>query len=115
MQNQANKTERLIKKNHKNMSVESNIVNSLDKVLIEVNKKEFGPKVRRTQLLEHLLNKISTEDIRNLQESSLTEEARFKRDYKSYCKSKKRITEDEFYGLVRQGKIYQLRASEGEC
>ncbi len=79
----------------------------LKKVLAQVNKKDFGNTVKIDTLINHLITTMQKNTVSELQEDSLSEEDKFKRDYKHYCSKNGKVTRDEFFKLVRQGLVFQ--------
>lgn len=86
--------------------ITKNTANKLRKLQTQINKKDFGSSVPITDIINHLVDNISPELISILQENSMNEEDKFKRDYKLYCSQSGKISKNEFYKLVRQGLIF---------
>ncbi len=64
--------------------------------LAKINKKQFGKRVKVDALLLKLLSKITTEDVAQLQEASLTGRDRMEQSYRAYCTKHGQITMDEY-------------------
>jgi hypothetical protein len=73
--------------------------------LAKVNKKEFGYRVRPDQYLALALSKMGADDIKQLQEESLTNADRLARDYREYVASHGMMSKDEYLGRRLRGEL----------
>lgn len=79
--------------------------------LAKVNKKQSGKRVKMDALLLKLLTKITTADVAELQEASLTGRDRMEQSYRAYCAKFGQITMDEFLAHISEQAVKQI-ASE---
>ncbi len=107
-----NKTKVKQKSEFTALRVRKNTLKKLQKHLSLINKKEYGKKIRPDFFLNFLLDTFDPADIEQIQESSLSELDKFERDFKMYCKNEKVVTKEEFFRLVRQGKVFGIQNSQ---
>ena len=69
----------------------------------KANEKQFGKKVQIDKIVAKALTKLTQDDIKDLQDNSLTNGDRFDRDYVAYCAKHGKVSEDEYLGLVMSG------------
>ena len=68
--------------------------------LKEINQKQLGRKVKADELLTFAINRMTNEDVKALQEMSLSNEDRKKRMRQKYIEVHGPISEDEFTGFT---------------
>lgn len=97
------------RKDNKHTAIRStkSTASKLKKILALANKKDHGSVIKMEDLLTKIATEIDQKFIQELQEESLSEEDKFKRDYNEYCSHNGKISMDEFFKLVRQGTIFQ--------
>lgn len=83
------------------------------KDLEKVNSKEFGRRVRIDDYVAFALSLVTPEHHHRLQESTLSNEDRLKRDYKSYVAQHGMISRDEYLGKRLSGEISPPVGSTG--
>lgn len=71
----------------------------------KVNKKDFGRKVRDSELIQLGLGLIDSDHIRNLQESTYTERDRLSLAHLEFQKTHGKISLDQFIGKLLNGEI----------
>lgn len=64
--------------------------------LSKINKKQFGKRVKLDALLLKLLPKLSSQDVSELQEASLTGRDRMEQSYRAHCSKFGQITMDDY-------------------
>lgn len=69
----------------------------------KANDKQFGKRVKMDQILALALSKVTQGDIKELQETSLSHQDRFDRDYAAYCSEHGKVSKDEYLGLRLSG------------
>ena len=70
-----------------------------------INKKDFGHNIRADEYLAFAISLISTDHIKQLQESSLSNSDRLDRDYKAYIDKFGHVSKDEYLGKRLRGDI----------
>lgn len=70
-----------------------------------VNKKNFGRKVKDSEVLALAVSLLGTEHIRGLQESTYSEKDRLSMVHEDYQKANGRISLDQFIGKILRGEI----------
>ena len=81
------------------------------RLLIElgkINKKSHGKRVKIDALIVKLLTKISTQDVAELQEASLSGRDRMEQNYRAYCTKFGTITMDQFLDLISRETVPQI-------
>jgi hypothetical protein len=73
--------------------------------LLKINKKQYGKRVKIDALLMLLLTKITSQDVTQLQEASLTGRDRIEQSYKAHCAKFGQITRDEYFALLLRPKV----------
>lgn len=73
--------------------------------LQQVNKKDFGRKVRADQVIALGQSLLRPEHLQSLQESSLSHSDRLERDYRAYVTKHGAISKDEYLGRRLSGEI----------
>ena len=73
--------------------------------LEQINRKDFGKSVKPDALIARAMSKLTQQDIKELQECSLSNQDRFERDYASYCGEHGKISKDEYLGKRLSGEI----------
>ena len=68
--------------------------------LKEINQKQLGRKLKADELLTFAINRMTDEDVKTLQEMSLSNEDRKKRMLQKYMEVHGPISEDEFTGFT---------------
>ena len=77
----------------------------IQSLLLAINKKDFGRKVKSDDLIGVALNLLTKEHQTKLQESSFTNKDRLEMQFKEYQLSNGKVSKDEFIGLLLSGKI----------
>jgi hypothetical protein len=77
--------------------------------LLKINKKQYGKRVKIDALLMILLSKISSQDVTQLQEASLTGRDRIEQSYKAHCAKFGQITRDEYFALLLKPESDKLK------
>lgn len=80
--------------------------------LVKVNKKQSGRRVKMDALLLKLLNKLTAQDVTELQESSLTGRDRMEQSYRAYCTKFGAITMDEFLARISEQAVQQISSGD---
>ena len=75
----------------------------LKSVLNKLNKKEFGKRISASDLIEHSLGLIKSEDLKTLQQESYSSKDLLEIRYLEYCKNNKKVSKDQFLGLLLEG------------
>lgn len=70
-----------------------------------VNKKNFGRRIRDSEILAIALKSISADQIKALQESSYTEKDRLNMAHEDYVRGHGKISMDEFIGRLLRGEL----------
>jgi len=73
--------------------------------LARANKKDYGRPVRSDDYVALAFSKITSEDIRSLQDASLSNADRLDRDYREYVSKHGPTTKDEYLGLRLNGNL----------
>lgn len=76
--------------------------------LVKINKKSHGKRVRMDALLAKLLPKLTTQDVVELQEESLSGHDRMEQSYRAYCAKHGQITMDEFLNQLSKQALSQI-------
>lgn len=71
----------------------------------KANAKEFGKNVKLDVILARALGKLTPDDYREFQESSLSNQDRLERDYAAYCTENGKISKDEYLGKRLNGEL----------
>ena len=77
----------------------------VQQTLEQINKKDFGKRVKLDALVALAMTKITQSDITTLQENSLSNQDRFERDHAAYCTAHGKISKDEYLGKRLSGEI----------
>ena len=77
----------------------------VQQTLEQINKKDFGKRVKLDALVALAMTRITQSDIATLQENSLSNQDRFERDYATYCTEYGKISKDEYLGKRLSGEI----------
>lgn len=80
---------------------------SLSTIRERVNKKSFGRKIKEREILALAVRQISDSHIKEMQESTLTQQDRLHLAHEEYVKANGRITLDDFIGRLMRGEISQ--------
>lgn len=83
----------------------------IQSLLLTINKKDFGRKVKSDDLICVALNLLTKEHHTKLQESSFTNKDRLEMQFKEYQLSDEKVSKDEFIGLLLSGKIELKKVS----
>lgn len=75
------------------------------KLLLQINKKNFGRKLRANDVISLAVSKLTERDMELLQESSLSNADRLEREYRTYCSKNGQVSKDDYIGLLMSGKI----------
>lgn len=77
----------------------------INDLLVQINAKEMGRKVRPDDLILAALGLIKTEHIEKLKEKTLTNADKLEQMFKKYKENKLSVTKDEYIGLLLDGKV----------
>ncbi len=69
----------------------------------KANDKPFGKRVKLDRIVAKALSKLTQDDIKELQENSLSNQDRFDREYAAYCSEHGKVSKDEYLGLRLRG------------
>lgn len=83
----------------------------IQSLLLTINKKDFGQKVKIDDLICVALNLLTKEHHTKLQELSFTNKDRLEMQFKEYQLSNEKVSKDEFIGLLLSGKIELKKVS----
>ncbi len=72
----------------------------LSSLILKANRKNFGRKIKAVQLVQLALTKISEQDIKQLQDASLSNSDRLEMRFREHVKKFGAISKDEFLGLL---------------
>ena len=81
-------------------------------LLLTVNKKDFGRKIKPDDLLAIAISLISQEHISKLQESSFSNKDRLEMQFKAFQSTNRKVSKDEFIGLLLSGKNEPKKAQD---
>ena len=76
--------------------------------LAKINKKPHGKRVKVDALIARLLVKISSKDVSELQEASLSGRDRLEQNYRAYCAKFGQVTMDQFLALISDQAVPQM-------
>lgn len=79
----------------------------LNSIKDRANKKNFGRKVKDTEIISAALRLISSEHIKELQELTLSERDRLAMAHEEFQKANGKISLDQFIGKLLKGEIRQ--------
>lgn len=75
----------------------------LNKILVKVNKKDFGKRIRGEKIILLALQQINETHIKELQNSTLSNEDKLEMKYREYISQNGNISKDEFIGKLLSG------------
>lgn len=98
----------------KNKSIRINIENQkkAEKILATANKKKLGRKIKLDQVLAIVLDLVTEEHIRKLQDQSLSNEDRKEQLRQRYIEARGPISRDEFTGFMLTKEFFEFLAAE---
>ena len=76
----------------------------LQQAMDEANKKNFGKRVKVDKVIAKAIGKLTQQDIKEVQEDSLSNQDRLDRDYAAYVSEHGKVSRDEYLGLIMSGK-----------
>jgi len=76
--------------------------------LTKANKKTFGRTIKPDQLIALALSKLTSSDIVELQEKSLSNQDRIEKAYRDYIAKNGAISRDEFLGKMLTGEVTKM-------
>lgn len=82
------------------IKIKSNTSRKIRSILNQINKKKYGNKVLIDDLLLSLLDLIDDDFIKNLQESTLSNEDKIERAYQDFLETNEGVNKDEFLGIL---------------
>lgn len=100
MENSVPEQKAKVKKENSTIRVSSSTQKLLTQVLLKLNKKSFGRRVRIDPLLQLALSKLVDADLKFLQEQSLSNADRLEMNYREYVKKNGPLSKDEFLGIL---------------
>jgi len=106
MNNQQTKTvvKKKVKKNDSStIKISKETKRELSRVLSKANRKDFGKRVRGDKVLLLALQQIGETHIKELQNSSLSNEDKLEMKYREYISKNGNISKDEFLGKLLSG------------
>jgi hypothetical protein len=99
-----NTPKKRIKKNDSStIKITKETKRELSKLLMKVNKKDFGKRVRVEKLLLLALQQIDDSHIKQLQNESLSNEDKLEMKYREYISKNDNISKDDFIGKLLAG------------
>ena len=85
--------------------VDSETAKLLAQLKEKANKKALGRKVRESEILSVAVKQVNLEHLKDLQESTYSEQDRLKLAHDDYQKSHGKISLDQFIGKLLKGEI----------
>lgn len=76
--------------------------------LAKINRKSLGKRVKFDALILCLISKLSADDVKRLQDASLTGRDRLEQNYRAYCAKFGSVTRDEFLALISDKAASQM-------
>lgn len=73
----------------------------------KINKKNFGRKIKDSEIIAFSLGLLTPEHIKLLQEKTITEKDRLALAHEEYCKENGKISLDQFIGVLVRGHASQ--------
>lgn len=106
MEAQVNKV--VIKKKAKgdgssSIKISKEVKKKLNSLLIKINKKDFGKRVRADKVILLALQQIEEKHIKELQSSTLTNADKLEIKYREYVSQNGSISKDDFIGKLLSG------------
>ncbi len=100
-----NKTENRTKETRKNNSISAVRIKpkaqkKLTALLSKANKKDFGKRIKATDLIEVALELIQDTHIKQIQEQSLSNADLLEIRFREYTKNNGKISKDEYLGIL---------------
>lgn len=74
----------------------------LSSLLTKANKKDFGKRIKATDLIELALEMIEDSHIKKLQQGSLSNSDLLEMNFREYIKKNGKISKDEYLGILMQ-------------
>ena len=96
---EAKKKDYLLKK------IDINTAKSLNQIRDKANKKNYGRKVRDSEIISIALKQINGDHIKELQEATYSERDRLSIAHESYQKTHGKISLDQFIGKLLNGEF----------
>ena len=93
------------KSQHSSIRVAKETGRAVLQQLAQLNKKDYGKRVKSDQLIALAMSLIKSEHILMLQENSLSNQDRFEREYNTYTSVHENISKDEYLGRVMRREI----------
>ena len=84
----------------------------IQSLLLTINKKDFGRKIKPDDFLSIATDLIDKQHISKLQESSFSNKDRLEMHFKNYQQKNAKITKDEFIGMLLAEKNLSDKNSE---
>ncbi len=82
--------------------------NKLSSLLSEVNKKDFGKRVKANELIELALGLIKDDHIKELQNKSLSNSDLLDMKFDEHVKKFGPISKDEYIGILLKGQLKEI-------
>lgn len=80
--------------------------------LAKANRKDFGRRVKADEYILLAISRITSEDILNLQNESMSHADRLERDYRDYVAKNGPVSKDEYLGKRLSGEISTMRHAQ---
>lgn len=73
---------------------------NLKTILLKLNKKSLGRKVKHDDLIQKSLTLLNDEHLEEIKQSTLSNSDRLDMAYQEFCKKNGQISKDEYFGLL---------------
>lgn len=93
------------KKDYLLKKIDLNTAKALNQIRDKANKKNYGRKVKDTEIISIALRQVAEEHIQELQEATYSEKDRLSIAHETYQKTHGKITLDQFIGKLLNGEI----------
>lgn len=85
--------------------------NRLSEILAKVNEKKMGRSTRADEVVALALNLVTQEEVKALQEASLSNADRLELSYQKYIRENAFISQDEYLGRLMKGELPARKSS----
>jgi len=82
--------------------VKKETAKSVQELLKKLNKKDYGRRVRADELISLAIGLVAPEHHQKLQEATLSEQDRVKREHREYCAQNGKISFEQYIGELRK-------------
>lgn len=84
--------------------VAKNTAKTIKALLLKVNKKSYGKKVKPDDLIQKSISLLSDDHLEEIKQATMSNSDRLELAYQEYCKSHGQISKDEYFGLLLKEK-----------